>query len=234
MNPVSAQLEMSAAGIRVAGYVIESQMRVFQALGKAALCNYFFELPAEARKERSKPGNVAGSKSARVAKAEPKAAKSKAPAVKRAVAKPAAKPETKASLAPKPAAAPEQVKPVVEVKAAEPVKKTAPKPAKAAEIAKPAVAAKTANAAPVPPKAEVSKSSAAPVKRRKTTVTLPEFKSRSGNPGAAAPATPAPAPVAKTAEVAPKVEPAKASAVKNPATPASAPAPVSGAKATKT
>jgi len=37
MTPVSAPLRLSAAGIRVAGYMIERQLRAVQVLGQAAL-----------------------------------------------------------------------------------------------------------------------------------------------------------------------------------------------------
>ena len=50
MNPVSTQLEISAASIRLAGYVMESQLRVAQVFGKAALAANPFSVPSSVRK----------------------------------------------------------------------------------------------------------------------------------------------------------------------------------------
>ena len=53
MNLVSTPLEMSAASIRLAGYMIESNLRVAQALGEAALRTNPFAVPADLRKKAS-------------------------------------------------------------------------------------------------------------------------------------------------------------------------------------
>ena len=46
MTPVSAQLKLSAAALRVTGYMIESNLRVAQVLGRAAFETHpFFGAP---------------------------------------------------------------------------------------------------------------------------------------------------------------------------------------------
>jgi len=88
MTPVSAPLKMSAAGMRVAGYMIESNLRVAQVFGRAAIeSNPFLTRPPIPAQAVSVPKPAkAAEKSAAPAKPTAKRKKPAAPA------KPAAEP----------------------------------------------------------------------------------------------------------------------------------------------
>ncbi|MDM8166380.1 hypothetical protein [Roseovarius sp.] len=150
MLPVSAPLKLSAASMRMAGYVIENNLRVAQVFGRAAFrANPFLGLPyncagrsavkaEEALATDATPParkTAAPAKPAAVKTADKKTAAKPAPA-KKAEAKPAPAPAKKAEAKPAPAPA----------KKAE----AKPAPAKKAEAAKPAAKAEPAKDAAKP------------------------------------------------------------------------------------
>jgi len=136
MLPVSAPLKLSAASMRMAGYVIENNLRVAQVFGRAAFrANPFLGLPyncagrsavkaEEALATDATPParkTAAPAKPAAVKTAEKKTAAKPAPA-KKAEAKPAPAPAKKAEAKPAPAKKPEAAKPAAK---AEPAKDAA-------------------------------------------------------------------------------------------------------------
>ncbi len=144
MHPVSTPFEVSAASIRLAGYMIERNLRVAQVLGKAALQSNPFMARVDLRKRMTTP-----EKSSVVSK--PTAPKK--PAVKKAETAPKKLPEVVFRAA-KPAvanSAPKKAKTATSgVAKTEPVKaktrtsaKSAAKPA-APKVTKPVAAKKTA------------------------------------------------------------------------------------------
>ena len=191
MNTLSTSLEMSAASIRLAGYMIENNLRVARIFGQAAMTTYPFAIPSSARTVTAKPAAL----STRKAK----------PVAKRAAAKPVKKVRTVKS---RPTLV-EPVKAEKQVVSAKPATKSAiAKPAKAA-VAKPKSAAKTTVKPDAKPAVKVTAKPA--IKAATSSASkAPEFKSQAARVIAKAPelATPAPKPAVKTAAPSPKVEPA--------------------------
>lgn len=73
MDPVSGSLKLSAAGLRAAGYAIESQLRLVHVLGRSALqCNPFL---VRSPVRRFKSRTIASDEVKVSAKPPPKAAK---------------------------------------------------------------------------------------------------------------------------------------------------------------
>ncbi|WP_299850037.1 hypothetical protein [uncultured Roseovarius sp.] len=161
MNPVSTHLEISAASIRLAGYVIESQLRVAQELGKVALTSNFFATPAEMRKPASKPKQTELKETLKPKKTATKSVK----AVKSAtpISAKAAKP-TDAQLE-KAVTAKRGKKPSVRAVAPAPV-----------EVAEKPVAPKVQAISKIKPKLPITNN--ATEKPQKPAAKMPEFKSR--------------------------------------------------------
>ena len=178
MTPVSTPLELSAAGIRVMGYMLESNLRVAQAFGRAAIeTNPFIGKPpmpgaaqddfrsARTKVIRAKPVAKKATSAAKVVPAEKPAKVQPIAPVKNATAPKTAAPKAKSApvkkaTAPAPKAAP---------KAAAPAKKAAP-------AAKPVVktAAPAAKAVPAPVAKRTRKPSAPPRCRRLQRKPTPE------------------------------------------------------------
>ncbi|MEQ8895808.1 MAG: hypothetical protein RID23_01865 [Roseovarius sp.] len=172
MMPVSAPLKLSAASMRMAGYVIESNLRIAQVFGRAALETNPFMGRSYTSAGRSVPkaavpavpdvAEVTPAVEKKAAPAKPAAEKPATPAVKKAEAKPAAvktaeakpaKDELKAEA--KTAAKPAKDEPKAEAKPAAKPAKEAPK-AEAKPAAKPAKEAPKADAKPDAPAQEAA------------------------------------------------------------------------------
>ncbi|WP_306116891.1 MULTISPECIES: hypothetical protein [unclassified Roseovarius] len=215
MNPVSTQLEMSAASIRLAGYMIESNLRIAQALGEAALMANPFAIPADLRKQVVKPVSRKVKAAAPVAKTAPAKAKKAAPNAankSKAVAAPKStpakrKPVSRVTVAPVPAKEP--AAPVK--KASKPARPATPKApaakprhAKAGDVAAPAFKSRVARPAAEPKSPAKEAPTTAPVAK----VTAPQAKAEAPKPAVAKNAETSAKPTVNKAHRAPSAPPA--------------------------
>ena len=147
MNPVSTQLELSAASIRLAGYMIESQLRVAQVLGKAALTSNLFAVTAELRKRAATTSRTKTSSTPKIKNAA-KATKSANPVAPKAKSSPKPVETSSATSAPVKRAAVKTIKTAKPTSSKATAKQSAPSPQKNVKTAPKPTDVKTVPAKP--------------------------------------------------------------------------------------